>query len=184
MDEHQVLPVHVVQQVLSLVINKYDRARCSLVCKEWKSLIPFISKPRLAIGFCGPLGSGKSTALGHLCWLLGSVKDEEMSEIRTWKEERRGAVLYEEEKHSPEDYAFVFDTLTAERVGGYTSHTRTRYVRTKRCGFTVVDTPGSWEWRLLTTTSISQVPLFSCFVMWSVEYDLTFWYNRLTPWFW
>ena len=69
------------------------------------------TKPTVTLTVCGHVESGKSTAIGHLLYLLGDVSKEEMK-----KNEAESSAVGKE----PFGYARILDACKEERARGLT----------------------------------------------------------------
>lgn len=92
------------------------------------------SKPHISLAAIGDIGVGKSTTLGHLLYLCGSI------DKGTIERYEREATEIGQGAHK---YAWVLDTLDGERERGITINTSARWqLKTKKYHFTLIDTPG------------------------------------------
>lgn len=98
---------------------------------------------------CGSVDDGKSTLIGHLLHLTGSLYDDQVGSL---EEESRlvgnpGAAL---------DYSLLLDGLMAEREQGITIDVAYRYFATAGRKFIVADVPGHEQYTRNMATGASQ----------------------------
>merc|ERR1711976_595424 len=90
-------------------------------------------KPHVNIVVIGHVDSGKSTSTGHLVYLSGGVDERQ---IEKFKKEAdlmgKGSFMF----------AWVLDTLKAEREKGITVNTSLTKFESEKHDYTIIDAPG------------------------------------------
>ncbi|KAL0214475.1 hypothetical protein P9112_006659 [Eukaryota sp. TZLM1-RC] len=111
---------------------------------------PYASRKRLSCAIIGHVDSGKSTLIGHLLVLMGTVSE------RTIKKFRDEAALLKKASFS---YAWVLDEHSEERSRGLTMDVSLRRLKTQNVDVTILDTPGHREFVSRAVQSLSEADL-------------------------
>jgi elongation factor 1-alpha len=93
-------------------------------------------KPRINIAFIGPTGHGKSTTAGHFLNKCGKVLGQRFKKVMT------EISLESKEFNDEVNYAWLLDTLSAERVRGLSINCGIVGFETDKFEFSLIDTPG------------------------------------------
>jgi bifunctional enzyme CysN/CysC len=109
------------------------------------------SRPKLKIVIVGHVDHGKSTLVGRLFHDTGSLPEGKLETIKAVCE-RRGM---------PFEWAFLMDTLQAERDQGVTIDTAQIQFRTKARDYVIIDAPGHKEFlkNMITGAASSEAAL-------------------------
>ena len=112
------------------------------------------SLPMLRLMTCGSVDDGKSTLIGQMLLITGSIHDDQVEVLRR-----------ETEKHGtagvPLDPALLLDGLEDERKQGITIDVAYRYFQTPRRKFIIADSPGHEQYtrNMATAASVSDVAI-------------------------
>ncbi|NDH05753.1 adenylyl-sulfate kinase [bacterium] len=112
------------------------------------------SLPMLRLMTCGSVDDGKSTLIGQMLLMTGSIHDDQVEVLRR-----------ETEKHGtagvPLDPALLLDGLEDERKQGITIDVAYRYFQTRRRKFIIADSPGHEQYtrNMATAASVSDVAI-------------------------
>jgi bifunctional enzyme CysN/CysC len=112
------------------------------------------SLPMLRLMTCGSVDDGKSTLIGQMLLMTGSIHDDQVEVLRR-----------ETEKHGtagvPLDPALLLDGLEDERKQGITIDVAYRYFQTPRRKFIIADSPGHEQYtrNMATAASVSDVAI-------------------------
>ena len=110
--------------------------------------------PMLRLMTCGSVDDGKSTLIGQMLLITGSIHDDQVEVLRR-----------ETEKHGtagvPLDPALLLDGLEDERKQGITIDVAYRYFQTRRRKFIIADSPGHEQYtrNMATAASVSDVAI-------------------------
>ena len=90
-------------------------------------------KEHINIVVIGHVDAGKSTTTGHLIYKLGGIDKRKLAQIEK-EAEQQGKASFK--------YAYVMDTLKAERERGITIDISLWKFETPKYYFTIIDAPG------------------------------------------
>jgi len=106
--------------------------------------------PGISLAVVGPPGSGKTTALAHICHLLGGFPEEQHAECRS---------LAKDLGAPADEHGWMLDRLREERLRGCTIEASIAAFKSGEFSFTAIDTPGDpgFVKNMVSVTSLADV---------------------------